>query len=164
MTYNGIKLYMTTEEIIKMYQEAKNPGKQVTILAHMNLCPVKVIKEITGHTRKLSMEYKPLKMPQGVCHETALKLYNAGYNDTEIAKEMGVYKGKIRMWRLYCGLKTVYKYNRKMDEAEALRLYDLGYTDAEIAKELEVAVCTVYKWRLEEWLEINHDGRQRKAG
>lgn len=51
------KLYMTADEICKSYSEAKNRREQIRILADLNACEVKTIKEI--------LKEAELKLPQG---------------------------------------------------------------------------------------------------
>jgi hypothetical protein len=41
----GYKFYMSEEDIKKSYREARFPETQVTVLAELNLVPVKVMRE-----------------------------------------------------------------------------------------------------------------------
>jgi hypothetical protein len=56
---------MTNADIIKNYREAKDKRKQITILAHLNNCPVSKIKEILKKGGQL--------LPRGVIPEPETK-------------------------------------------------------------------------------------------
>ena len=43
---SNIKMQMTSEEIVRSYNEAKHKGQQISILADLNVCPKQVIIDI----------------------------------------------------------------------------------------------------------------------
>ena len=72
------------------------------------------------------------------------KLYEKGYNDRQIAEEMGFTIDSISNYRRRIGLPSYRKY---CDNNRCMELYQKGYNDVQIANELGIAKNTVGIWR-----------------
>lgn len=124
-------------EIVGMYRSAADPGRQIDILADLNLTTPKVIREI--------LKRNGLEIPDGsrkrgrpprsgnpssaapsrewvlrVCCgrsvldcEKAVDMYLAGRSDAEIADVFGVSSRTVCSWRCVCGLPTLYSWRKK---------------------------------------------------
>lgn len=93
-----MQFYMTDDEILASYRQAKYPRRQIGVLADLNACK-------TDEIRQHLMELGALAAPRRTGHElkferaAALALYKRGYNDCAIARALGVSNTAIRRWR-----------------------------------------------------------------
>ena len=81
----------------------------------------------------------------------ALKLYNAGATDGEIAEALGAPRGRVQKWRSRT-LKKPPNRDRmgpetRFDWKRAKTLYKQGWDDIRIAGELECSISSVWRWR-----------------
>ena len=79
--------------------------------------------------------------------EKFLELYHNKYNDTQIAKELGVGRKSVGRYRQSLGLPTNADYLRQQENI-ILELHKQGKTDAEIAKVLGTQRASVSNYRL----------------
>lgn len=115
--YRPKNMWMTDEEIIRMYRQAKDPVEQIEILAQLNgvktktivtiltnsgldvtdpedIAPRVVHRAYTYTPRRSVEEYEKLFRP----------LYEKGFSDTEIGRSAGTTVSPVRRWREYYGL------------------------------------------------------------
>ncbi len=104
---------------------------------------------------------RPKKMD---AHEAeARRLYDAGWNDEEIAAKLGVSRTGVQNWRKRNGLAArVHKNRLSFDPAEALLHYESGESDAEIGKAMGVTAYSIWKWRKRKGLPPKHEQRHGK--
>lgn len=92
----------------------------------------------------------------------ARSLYDDGYNDCQIAKELDMSVGAIRNWRKKAGLPPRAKRGTpKTDKETAQVLYDRGLDDAQIATELGVSAGAIQRWRSRQGLPPQ--GKQKRS-
>lgn len=77
-------------------------------------------------------------------------LYEQGKLDTEIAKELGVSKSLIGLYRDKLGLKSIFTYDKisKIDNNKFEELFNKGLSDYAIAKELNMSPDGIYSHRV----------------
>ena len=87
---------MTNEEIVRHYNQARDKKTDITVLAELNGCSNREIREIlqTASGQMVTREVKR-KFDETV----AFQLYEDGLNDREIAAKLGVSKYTIFNWR-----------------------------------------------------------------
>lgn len=74
------------------------------------------------------------------------KLYNSGFNDTQIARELGFCVSTIWDYRRKLGLPLV-KERKQYNDSILMELYHKGYNDKQIAKEQKVDPKIIFRWR-----------------
>ena len=96
---------MTDEEIQIQYNGAKDKGKQVQILADMNLC-----SKAEMHDKLASMGLMGEKAKESVSSfaEKCAELYEKGLCDADIAEQLKAPKGRVTAWRKGKGLSAHY--------------------------------------------------------
>lgn len=75
-----------------------------------------------------------------------LILYNQGYNDSEIARILGINNVTVSSWRNKQNLPKNFKYTRKFDTNKFLELYKQNYSYAEIARQLGVSDSAIQEY------------------
>ena len=100
----------STEEIVRSYREAKNPKKQIRVLADLNACTVKEIRQVLVGEGVLPRETEtPEKTksapPKRFDEAVARVLYEEGADDEVIAKAVGVKAHTVAKWRSTNGLR-----------------------------------------------------------
>lgn len=100
------KLYMTDGEIVNSYRLARDPRRQIGVLAELNAVPTSVIREILAEAGELVL--KPRKTggghPLGFDAAEARRLFDAGLSDKEMAEKLGTKVRNIQFWRQGQGL------------------------------------------------------------
>ncbi len=104
--------------IISDYRLAKNPNKQIRIMAQINGCRmddiVKILKDAgvyePGRGRKVANQH----MRGNVDYEQMRELYNDGLSDIKIGAAMGTSPSTVRVWRLKNGLESHYVKGRRI--------------------------------------------------
>lgn len=95
---------MTDGDIAASFRQAKDPKKQVQVLADLNGVSRREMEE---KLHQLGLALKPKPRPEKRCHTRppdfdelrAMELYNEGKSDPEIAEQLGVAKWKFGEWR-----------------------------------------------------------------
>lgn len=92
---------MTDAEILASYAQARNPKKQVIVLADLNGCSAAVMRD---KLRELGADVPAVseKNPEKAKHfdeVRALELYQEGLCDLDIAEQLGVGKYAVANWR-----------------------------------------------------------------
>lgn len=87
--------------------------------------------------------------------EKALKLYNEGKNDSQIASELGATHTGIRHWRIKNNLPPNTSSKPKADYKKMMDLYSTGLSDRDIANLMGINSMTVYQWRKSNKLKPN---------
>ena len=99
------KYPMTVEEIVTSYRQAKNPQLQIGVLADLNVCTRKEIKDLLAEAGALKAppENKGGR-PVTFDTELARRLWGEGLTDTEIAAQLGIPVVRFAKWRQRVGL------------------------------------------------------------
>lgn len=82
-------MFMSEDEIRRSYREAKDPEKQIKILADMNCCTAFQIKQVLGIRTQVDEKL----------YARFEELYGKGMSDQKIAKETGVSHPVVARWR-----------------------------------------------------------------
>ena len=100
------KLYMTDGEIVNSYRLARDPRRQIGVLAELNAVPPSVIREVLAEAGELVL--KPRKTgggrPLSFDAAEARRLFDAGMSDKEMAEKLGTKVRNIQFWRQGQGL------------------------------------------------------------
>lgn len=92
----------------------------------------------------------------------AMRLYQQGLNDQQIAMAVGTQRSNIFWWRKVNGLEANFQaHMQTLSEEEARRLYEAGLSDKQIAMALGVTMQSVYKWRKRRGLPTKQPGRRK---
>lgn len=96
---------MTVDEIVTSYRQAKNPQLQIGVLADLNVCTRKEIKDLLAEAGVLKAppENKGGR-PVTFDTELARRLWGEGLTDTEIAAQLGIPVVRFAKWRQRVGL------------------------------------------------------------
>lgn len=99
------KYPMTVEEIVTSYRQAKNQQTQIGVLADLNVCTRKEIKELLTEAGALqpppeSMAGRPVTFDT----EEARRLWDQGLPDAEIAARLEIPTVRFAKWRRRVGL------------------------------------------------------------
>lgn len=80
---------------------------------------------------------------------TLIDMYNSGYMDTEIAKELNVTRGAIGYWRRKLNLKSKFTYSKlsKVNKEQFEELFNKGLSDYKIAKIMNLSADGIYYYR-----------------
>lgn len=99
------KYPMTVDEIVTSYRQAKNPQLQIGVLADLNVCTRKEIKDllVEAGVLKAPPENKGGR-PVTFDTELARRLWGEGLTDTEIAAQLGIPVVRFAKWRQRVGL------------------------------------------------------------
>lgn len=99
------KYPMTVEEIVTSYRQAKNQQTQIGVLADLNVCTRKEIKDLLAEAGALKAppENKGGR-PVTFDTELARRLWDEGLTDTEIAAQLGIPVVRYAKWRQRVGL------------------------------------------------------------
>ena len=119
------KLYMTDGEIVNSYRLARDPRRQIGVLAELNAVPPSVIRQVLAEAGELVL--KPRKTggghPLGFDAAEARRLFDAGLSDKEMAEKLGTKVRNIQFWRQGQGLlrpRGRRKYERKRHRQRAV--------------------------------------------
>lgn len=91
-------------------------------------------------------------------NEVRLELYMEGLEDTEIAKEEGVARSTVTMWRNRNNLKpnlAVHPSDKLIASSNIMELFNKGLSDIELSDAIGVSTGKVKQWRESENLESN---------
>lgn len=108
-------------EIVRSYRMAADPKKQIRVLAELNACSVKEIRQVLVGEGVLPRETEVPEEPKKAAkkrfdEETARMLYEEGLDDAAIAKATGMTAHTVAKWRSRNGLrKKVRKPRMKKD-------------------------------------------------
>ena len=111
----------SAEEIVRSYRMAADPKKQIKVLAELNACSVKEIRQVLVGEGVLPRETEVPEEPKKAARkrfdeETARMLYEEGLDDAAIAKATGMTAHTVAKWRSRNGLrKKVRKPRMKKD-------------------------------------------------
>ena len=100
-------------EVLALYRGCKNPLEQIKIIAQ---CTEKKQAEIINILASYGIQTPPQKTRKSgasVHHETALKLYNSGLYDKEIAQTLNVGRSTVYRWRAKNKLISNFKRRKK---------------------------------------------------
>lgn len=99
------KYPMTVDEIVTSYRQAKNPQLQIGVLADLNVCTRKEIKDLLAEAGALKAPpEKKGGRPVTFDTELARRLWGEGLTDTEIADQLGIPVVRFAKWRQRVGL------------------------------------------------------------
>jgi hypothetical protein len=98
-------------------------------------------------------------MITGYDHATAMRLYDQGYNDRQIAEALKTIVNVVNIWSKINGLLSQ---KDTCLQAYAI-LYDCGFTDTEIARYHDVNLCVVTRWRKKRDLPSQQAKRKRTS-
>ena len=103
----------------------------------------------------------PFVSPPKLDHEAAMKLYEEGLNDAEIARRLGCSYTRVQNWRKLNKLKSNARNGHRavVDTVRAQEMYHEGLSDTAIGKALGCSTETVRRWRIDHGLKAN----ERKA-
>ena len=99
---------------------------------------VHMIGKKLGESPKIGYKYS-------FSHDEALKLYNEGLNDKEIAKKLNSSCGTVLRWRHKSGLKTNYRFFTNLWIKEAIELKQQGVRNCDIARKLNKTPLRVWQ-------------------
>jgi len=99
------KYPMTVEEIVTSYRQAKNQQTQIGVLADLNVCTRKEIKELLTEAGALQQPPES-KAGRPVTFDTELarRLWGEGLTDAEIAARLEIPTVRFAKWRQRVGL------------------------------------------------------------
>lgn len=99
------KYPMTVEEIVTSYRQAKNQQTQIGVLADLNVCTRKEIKELLTEAGALQQPPES-KAGRPVTFDTeeARRLWDEGLPDAEIAARLEIPTVRFAKWRQRVGL------------------------------------------------------------
>lgn len=83
-----------------------------------------------------------------------LRLYNLGYTDEQIAKELFLHISSIGKWRKKNNLPCNNKFHIR--DAVKMELYKQGLNDRQMAKKLNCSISCVNSWRFRRGLPNNN--------
>ena len=97
-------------EIVRSYRMAADPKKQIKVLAELNACSVKEIRQVLVGEGVLPRETEVPEEPKKAARkrfdeETARMLYEEGLDDAAIAKATGMTAHTVAKWRSGNGLR-----------------------------------------------------------
>ena len=83
-----------------------------------------------------------------------LRLYNLGYTDEQIAKELFLHISSIEKWRKKFNLPCNNKFHIR--DVAKMELYNQGLNDRQMAKKLNCSISCVNSWRFRRGLPNNN--------
>lgn len=100
----------SAEEIVRSYRMAADPKKQIKVLAELNACSVKEIRQVLVGEGVLPRETEVPEEPKKAARKrfdeaVARMLYEEGLDDAAIAKETGMTAHTVAKWRSRNGLR-----------------------------------------------------------
>lgn len=102
------KYPMTVDEIVTSYRQARNRQTQIGVLADLNVCTRKEIRELLAEAGVLSPPApetaKKGGRPISFDAELARRLWAEGLTDAEIAEKLGIPVERLVRWRQRVGL------------------------------------------------------------
>lgn len=111
---------MSESEIVSSYRTARDPKRQIGILAELNAVTPREIREVLEEAGALML--KPRShgggRPLSFDAAAARQMFEAGLTDEEMARKLGVPEKRLAEWRRRQGLMRP-KYNRARTAAEA---------------------------------------------
>ena len=111
---------MSESEIVSSYRTARDPKRQIGILAELNAVTPREIREVLEEAGELML--KPRShgggRPLSFDAAAARQMFEAGLTDEEMARKLGVPEKRLADWRRRQGLMRP-KYNRARAAAEA---------------------------------------------
>lgn len=123
-----VKINISKEELLEAINNGYDSEKLLT--QHFNTSLSTIRRRLREANIKL-FKY---------CFDTDsfFKLYQLGYNDTEIAKQLGVTHSTISDYRCNQGLPKNFKYRKELEKESIMSLYNEGKNIHEISKILNV--------------------------
>ncbi len=113
-------LQMSESEIVSSYRTARDPKRQIGILAELNAVTPREIREVLEAAGALML--KPRShgggRPLSFDAAAARQMFEAGLTDEEMARKLGVPEKRLAEWRRRQGLMRP-KYSRPRAAAEA---------------------------------------------
>lgn len=102
------KYPMTVDEIVTSYRQARNRQTQIGVLADLNVCTRKEIRELLAEAGVLPppapAAEKKGGRPLSFDEELARRLWAEGMTDAEIAEKLGIPVERLVRWRQRVGL------------------------------------------------------------
>lgn len=89
-------------------------------------------------------------------HDLAMKLYESGQSDTQIASTLGISANAVSGWRKRNGLPIQ---RNRINEEAAMQLYNQGLSDSQIGARLGFCSNAIYRWRRRNGLPCNRKRR-----
>lgn len=113
-------LQMSESEIVSSYRTARDPKRQIGILAELNAVTTREIRQVLEEAGALVL--KPRShgggRPLSFDAAAARQMFEAGLTDEEMARKLGVPEKRLAEWRRRQGLMRP-KYSRPRAAAEA---------------------------------------------
>lgn len=113
------RLQMSESEIVSSYRTARDPKRQIGILAELNAVTPREIREVLEEAGALMLKPRgngggrPLSFDAAA----ARRMFEAGLSDEEMARKLGVPEKRLADWRRRQGLMRP-KYSRPRPAAE----------------------------------------------
>ena len=113
-------MQMSESEIVSSYRTARDPKRQIGILAELNAVTPREIREVLEEAGALMLKPRghgggrPLSFDAAA----ARRMFEAGLSDEEMARKLGVPEKRLADWRRRQGLMRP-KYSRPRPAAEA---------------------------------------------
>lgn len=135
---------LSPAEVRYKYARADNKKQILRVLADLTCATPKAVAQFLG------VEYP--ESPGRFDRRKALKLYEDGKSDGEIADALGVTRLAVFDWRKADGLTA----NKEADSHDKrMEAYRMGLSDREAAKSLGIGRSTFRNWRYKHGLEPN---------
>lgn len=114
------RLQMSESEIVSSYRTARDPKRQIGILAELNAVTPREIREVLEEAGALMLKPRSHGGGQPLSFDAAAarQMFEAGLTDEEMARKLGVPEKRLAEWRRRQGLMRP-KYNRARTAAEA---------------------------------------------
>ena len=118
-------------EIVRSYRMAADPKKQIKVLAELNACSVKEIRQVLVGEGVLPRETEVPEEPKKAARkrfdeETARMLYEEGLDDAAIAKATGMTAHTVAKWRSGNGLRKKARKPRMKKQVDVQKIPVVG--------------------------------------
>ena len=145
---------LSRDEVRKRFAQAENKAAEIRILADLTSATPKEVARFLG-------VIWPMRSKRGgrLDEERAMRLYNAGYSDREIADACSVCVYMVEQWRRR---NSLYRDKALFDPEKIEELYRKGLHDGEIAAELHCSRGVAARWRRINNLPPNWDPHQKR--
>ena len=136
---NGLKMYYSDEEILKLYKEAKSKPHEIAVLAELNDCTVMEMADYLSHLLKRQLlgdeRIDPIPESETATEQQIRKLWEAGRTDVEILEQTSASISEIKQWRSKYGHWMNHPDSKEATDWEAVRLMrDLGMAADEVCR------------------------------
>lgn len=140
---------ISQHEMRLWYNNAKDKQAMLRILADMTCATKDEVKKVLGISKSVKVRKRPTKLNL----ERARELYDAGWNDTQIAKELNVRSATVSYWRKKNFLPSNIPPSEVNDER--MKYYQMGLTDKEVGEAVGRSASVIWRWRQDNKLPSN---------